>query len=405
MESISAPLAKLKGQLAQVDALIKEGVLTGAAARQARDDLERQVLALVGGTSPPPASSVAGARPSPRMLAGVVLFVLAFGVGGYALLGDHAGWRVGPGDAGESASGEGGSSQAGAPHATDAAQIDAMIGRLVDRLKQKPDDADGWSTLARSYTALGRYTEALPAYKKAYALRPQDAQAMADYADGLAMVNNRSLDGEPEKLIMQAVKLDPTNVKALALAGTVAFNHADYKASIDYWDRAVKVSGPDSDLGRQLQGALNEARQRAGLPPVALAETAPPAATGEEAKAADPAASSAAVAGRVSLKPDVQAKVSPDDTVFIYARAPNGPRMPLAILRKKVSDLPLDFRLDDSMSLSPAANLSSTTQVVVGARISKTGNAMPAPGDWEATSAPVAVGTRGLRLEIGDPVR
>jgi cytochrome c-type biogenesis protein CcmH len=399
MESTSAPLDRLKRQLAQVDALIAEGMLKGAAARKARDDLERQVLALVthaavGG----PAQPAATARPSGRLLAGVALFVLVFGGGAYALLGNHAGWNVGPGDSGEVAA------QDGAPHATDKAQIEAMIARLAERLKEKPDDAEGWAMLGRSYTAQGRYADALPAYKKAHELQPQDAQAMADYADGLAMVNNRSLEGEPEKLVMQAIKLDPANVKALALAGTVAFNHADYKAAIGYWDRAIKASGPDSSLGGQLQGAIDEARKRAGLPPVAPAAPGAAPAAGGSAEP-DAATASATVAGRVTLRADIKSKVSPDDTVFIYARAPSGSRMPLAILRKKVSDLPLDFSLDDSMSMSPAARLSSTPQVVVGARISKTGNAIPAPGDWEVLSAPVALGKRDLRLEIGEPVR
>ncbi|MDE2148070.1 MAG: c-type cytochrome biogenesis protein CcmI, partial [Burkholderiales bacterium] len=105
------------------------------------------------------------------------------------------------------------------------------------------------------------------------------------------------------------------------------------------------------------------------------------------------------------LAPALQSRVSPGDTLFVYARAANGPRMPLAILRKKAGDLPLDFSLDDSMAMSPAATLSSAAQVVVGARISKSGNAMPAPGDLEVLSEPVAVGTHGLKLQIDQVVR
>jgi cytochrome c-type biogenesis protein CcmH len=107
----------------------------------------------------------------------------------------------------------------------------------------------------------------------------------------------------------------------------------------------------------------------------------------------------------VSLGAALKGQVAPEDTVFIFARAPGGSRMPLAILRRKVADLPLEFQLDDSLAMSPAAKLSSATQVVVGARISRSGNAMPSPGDWQVISAPVALGAQGLNLEINEPVR
>jgi cytochrome c-type biogenesis protein CcmH len=430
MELTSVPLDKLKSQLAQIDALIAEGVLKGDAALAARDDLERQILAAVlAGSSADGAAPAAAAapttapdatapvptspapfvpvppplRPPRRLVAGVVVFVLAFGGLGYGLLGNREGWSVSPGSPGAPAE-----NADAAAHSTESAQIEAMISRLAERLKTQPDDAEGWSMLARTYTSQGRYADALPAFKKAFELRPKDAQAMADYADGLAVANNRTLDGEPEKLVMQAVKLDPANVKALSLAGTIAFNRADFPGAIGYWERALKVSDPAGDFSRQLQGALNEARQRAGLP----TEPAPPGLFAAESAAAPatpppaaPGATEAAVSGRVSLKEGLKGKVAADDTVFIFARAPSGSRMPLAILRKKVSDLPLDFTLDDSLSMSPAARLSSAQQVVVGARVSKSGTAAPQPGDWQALSAPVALGAKDLRIEIGEPVR
>jgi cytochrome c-type biogenesis protein CcmH len=333
------------------------------------------------------------------------LFVLVFGVAGYAALGNREGWSVAPGSAPVADAGE-----AGAPHSTQTEQIEAMIGRLAARLKDKPDDAEGWTMLARSYTAQGKYADALPAFKKAMELRPSDAQAIADYADGLAVVNNRSLEGEPAVLIEKAVKLDPKNVKALSLAGTVAFTKNDFKGAVGYWDKAIAASDPNSDFTRQLQGALNEARERAGMPRLAVAEPDPaPAQAQAPAQVQDraPAAASgtAEVSGRVSLDPKFKGQVGPDDTVFVFARAPTGSKMPLAITRKKVSDLPLDFRLDDSMAMSPAARLSTVPQVVVGARISKSGNAMPVPGDLQILSAPVNVGTKGIKLEINEAVR
>jgi cytochrome c-type biogenesis protein CcmH len=297
-------------------------------------------------------------------------------------------------------------------HPTSNAEIEALIGRLNERLKAKPDDAEGWATLARSYAAQSRHAEALPALKRVVELRPRDAQSLADYADGLAVANNRSLDGEPEKLVQQALAIDPANVKALSLAGTAAFNHSDFKAAAALWERAVKASDPAEEFTQQLQGAVNAARERAGLPVAAAgpgapaapaAPAAPPAPTaGGVAPAGDAQAS---VSGRVSLSAAARGQVSPDDTVFIFARAPSGSRMPLALLRKQVRDLPMDFRLDDSLSMSPAARLSGVQQVVVGARVSKSGTAMSGPGDWQVLSDAVPLGTQGLKLEIATPVR
>jgi cytochrome c-type biogenesis protein CcmH len=335
--------------------------------------------------------------------------VLLFAAAGYAWLGNWPAWSVSPGSPA--------TAQESAPHSTQKEQIDAMIDKLAARLKDKPDDPEGWAMLGRSYNSQGRQAEALAAYKKALDLRPEDAQALADYADALAVTNNRTLEGEPERLIMKAVQLDPMNVKALALAGTIAFNKSDFRAAVGYWDRAVAQSDPQSDFTKQLQGALAEARQRAGMAPAdsspvaGILDSSPAAGTADAtpnaptAPAATGSQGGVSVSGRVTLSAAAKAQVKPDDTVFIFARAVNGPKMPLAILRKKVSDLPLDFSLDDSMAMSPAARLSSVKQVVVGARVSKTGSAMPGPGDWQGISATQTPGAQGIQIDIAEPVR
>ncbi len=375
-------LDRLKGQLAQLDALIKDGVLTGDAAQAARADLERQVLAVVlNPGSGPDAAAAAEPRPPRSLVLVVAAFVLVVGAVGYGLMGNRDGWQVAPGMAGPAQVG------AGASHE----QVEAMIAKLVKRLEGQPDDAEGWAMLARTYAAQGRAPESMAAFKRVVDLQPKDAQALADYADAMAVVNGRSLDGEPEKLILQAVQLDPGNVKALALAGTIAFNRNQFAEAAQIWERAVRDADPAEEFVKQLQGAIDEARRRSG-------QTAP------GPRAAAPA-SGATVAGRVTIKAGVRAQVSPDDTVFILARAPTGSRMPLAILRKKVSDLPLDFVLDDSQAMSAATALSTAQQVVVVARISKSGGAAPAPGDWQALSATVAVGAKGIQLEVGEPVK
>jgi cytochrome c-type biogenesis protein CcmH len=339
---------------------------------------------------------------------GTAAFVLVFGLVGYGFMGNRAGWQVGPGERGEGAA-----AAAAATPAEQQAQVQAMVAKLEERLKAQPDDVEGWQMMARSYNVMGRYADAVKAYQRLVALRPQDAQALADLADATAMANGRTLEGEPEKLILQAVKLDPRNVKALALAGTVAFNRSDFKAAVGYWEQAVALADPATGYAQQLAGVLAEARQQAGLPPAPAAKPGAGAPVDTVAAATRPAAAAetpasaqaAAIRGRVVLRAGLKDKVGPDDTVFIFARAPSGSRMPLAILKKKVSDLPLDFTLDDSLAMSPAARLSSAQQVVVGARISRSGNAAPGPGDLQALSAPVGVNATGVTLEIGDPVQ
>jgi cytochrome c-type biogenesis protein CcmH len=404
---------ELKARLAQLDELIRTGVLKGEAARKAREQVEAEIVAAVlqTGDAADGSAEEPAARPSWRLLGGLAGFVLAFGVAGYAWLGNPAAIGVAPGQAAPEAT-------ADAEGGTSKAQFEAMTTRLAERLKTQPEDAEGWSMLGRSYSVLERYPEAVAAYRRALALRPKEAQLYADLADAQGMVNGRKLDGEPEKLVAKALELDPDNAKALGLAGTVAFDRGDPAGAAKHWERALAKVEPGSELAGRLQAAVDEARQRAGLPPLprATALAAAPAAPATVSPSASmpaghppvdkpaqaQAADGAAVQVRVSLAPALAAKASPEDTVFIFARAQQGPKAPLAIQRRQVKDLPLELTLDDSMAMNPALRLSTVPQVVVGARVSKSGNAMPQPGDLQGLSPVVAVGTRGLQLQITD---
>jgi cytochrome c-type biogenesis protein CcmH len=135
-----------------------------------------------------------------------------------------------------------------------------MVLRLAERLQAHPEDAEGWVMLARSYGALREYDHAASAYANASARLPGDAAVLIDYADMLAMAQGKSLQGEPEALIARALKIEPGNVKALAMAGTAAFQRQDYAKAITYWERALGAVPPDSRAARSLQGSLAEAR-------------------------------------------------------------------------------------------------------------------------------------------------
>ena len=419
----------LRRQLVQLKELHEAGVLPAAQYEEGKAALERRVLDLVmsGAADIPPSSpaALAGAnaatgapgqpttapvapKPSSRLVITLTIAILAVAAGGYWWMGSPTLVGGGPVASGSPAGGASGGAGGEASHPTSTEQIAAMVDKLAARMKEAPDDAEGWAMLARSYTVLGRHPEALTAYEKAVKLRKDDPQLLADYADSLAVKNDRKLAGEPMKWVEAALKLDPKNLKALALAGTYAFERKDYAAAVKYWDQVVEVGPPDSNYVQQVQAGLVEARQLGGLPPPKPTAKAPAAAGAAPAAAAQgpSALVEKAVSGTVSLSPALSAQVSPGDTVFIFARAAEGEqRMPLAILRKQAKELPIAFTLDDSSAMSPAAKISDAKSVIISARISKTGEALPKPGDLSGQSAPVSVGTSALKIEIRDQVK
>lgn len=275
------------------------------------------------------------------------------------------------------------------------AQVEAMVERLAARLRENPDDANGWKLLGRSYGVMGRYAEAADAYAKAAVRSPRDAQLLADLADVLAMARGQSLQGEPEQLALRALEIEPGNLKALALAGSAAFERKDFAAAAKHWERMLAYVEPDSEDARSIQQNVAEARSLANEKPSASSK--PPASSKPS--------SSSGLRGTVSLSPQLKDKVSPDDTVFVFARAAQGPPMPLAVARVRVRDLPYRFALDDSMAMSPALKLSAFPKVVVTARVSKSGTANAQPGDLQGASAPVANDAAAVSVVIDAPVR
>jgi cytochrome c-type biogenesis protein CcmH len=286
-------------------------------------------------------------------------------------------------------------------------QIAAMVESLAQRLKQHPDDANGWVLLAHSYQALERFTEAADAYARADALIPNNASLLADYADTLAMAQGRKLEGAPAALIQRALAIDPKHKKALALAATVTLETHDLDASIAYWRRLAAELPAGSDEARQVADVIAEvdAAKREGKGgSVAPSKRAGATASAPSTPQGDKAAAGLAITGRVDLNGALASKVALNDTVFIFARAAEGPRMPLAVLRIPAKELPRDFSLDDSMSMAPGVKLSAAPSVIVEARISKSGNALPQPGDLFGRSAPLKPGATGVRITIDQVV-
>ena len=377
-DASTANLAILRSQMAQLDTERAAGSLDAEQHRSARAEIARRVLDEEAVAEAP---RVWGA--SRKTALSVALCVPVFALLAYTSLGNFE--ALSP------------PAVAAAPEAeVSTEQVAAMVETLAKRMAERPDDPVGWALLANAYSALQRFPEASRAYARAIALSPDNAQLLADHADVLAMMQGRSATGEPTRLVEQALQIDPNNLKALALAGSGAFERKDFAKAVAYWSKARQLAPPESEFAVNLDRSLAKARK-------AAPNVAPAAATGANAtalRAASTPSAMSAVAGRVSLAPALAARAAPTDTVFIFARAAEGPRMPLAILKRQVSELPVSFTLDDSMAMAPEMKLSKFGAVVVGARISKSGQAMPMAGDLTGQSAPVKAGTRSIELVI-----
>lgn len=269
--------------------------------------------------------------------------------------------------------------------------IEPLLALLKSKLEKTPDNGAGWALLARSYVELRRHAEAVPAYEKAAKLITDDPQLYADYADALAVVNGHKLTGLPEELVNKALKLDPHHTKSLMLAATAAFDRKDYKQAIVFWERLQNDLPAGSDILPEIKGSLSEAYALSG-------EKAPPQAVQKAVPA------TAGVSGTVRIAPALASKLDPSATVFVFARATQGPPMPLAIVRTTVKDLPYAYHLDDSSALMPDRKLSQAAEVVLVARISKSGDAKPQAGDLQGLSAAVKPDGGTVDIEINQVV-
>ncbi len=298
----------------------------------------------------------------------------------------------------------------------------SVLDNLITRLNNNPEDIEGWFMLARTYAIMKRYDEAANTYARLNEMIPKNPQILSDYADVLAMTNNGSLIGKPSELIIEALNVDPEYPKALALAGTVEYEKKEFNQAAVYWERLLAVIPDESQLAQSVRESIADARELAvkesGVQPAQVAEASD--SVGAVDKKSNSNASdiksqqvelgasstsstespSLSISGTVTISDTVSSNVNPNDTLFIYARAETGPKMPLAILRLKASDLPAVFTLTDEMAMTPAMKLSSFPNVIIEARISRSGQAIPSSGDLQGLSNPVKVGANNVAIMI-----
>ncbi len=367
VDSRAAKLEIFRDQLAELEHDRSAGSLAQGDFDQAKRELQRRLLDEVDAPDCAPAEPSAPVRRGVSRTALALLVVVPLAaLAGYLLLGNPDALdplrrqaRVSP------------------------QQIDEMLVKLETRLKTNPDDAKGWVMLARSYKALSRYADSAEAYRRAGALIDNDPALLADYAEALAQVAG-SLEGRPLELVARALKLDPDEPQSLFLAGAAASERKDYAAVVEYWGRLQAQLDPGSPDGQAIAEALDQARAAA-----AQGQGGGQAAAGRES-----------IAGEVTISGKIAAQAQPDDLLFVFARADEGSRMPLAVLRLRVADLPFAFRLDDTLALPGGKKISEFATVSIEARIAKAGKAQTSAGDLFGSVKGVTPGSRGVKLVI-----
>ena len=374
----AANLDIFRDQLRELESDHEQGLLADADFEQARSELQRRLIDDVQPHAEMSGDASANrppARPGRKTALALLVAIPLLAAFGYALLGN---------------------TRAFDPAQTQARvtpqQIEEMLGKLVEKLKANPDDAKGWVMLARSYKVLGRYAEAAEAYSHGAALVDGDPSLLADYAEVLGQANGGKLAGRSTELIARALAIDPNEPQALFLAGAAATDRNDFVAVADYWGRLLLQLQPGSEEAKSLGAAVDKAREIVAQKGGKSVENPATPAPGK--------LSAETISGEVSLSGKLAAQAKPDDLLFVFARADEGPRMPLAVMRVRVADLPLKFSFDDSMALPGGKKISEFKTVSVEARVAKAGQAQSSSGDLFGSLKGVKPGSQNVRVLI-----
>ena len=275
-------------------------------------------------------------------------------------------------------------------HAQSPQELKEMVDDIQSKLKKDPNSWEAWLMLARVQRTREDYEASNLAFQKALSLSEND-DIQIERAEVLALKNHGSFEGEAQDIIDKVLKANPDQPNALLLAGSAAFSSGNFKLALQHWSRVRAQVDENSEEAQSLDQVIHMAQQKLGL------KVAEPKASAPSPKASS---NSMGVQGRVSIAQALMQQVSPSDTVFIYANDPKGSRMPLAIMKVQVKDLPMAFNLNDDLAMSPAQRISQYPKVLVHARVSKSGQAMPQPGDFGVTVGPVDLGAKGVELKI-----
>ncbi len=370
-----------KERLNELKVELEQETITAAEYEQTKEELEQALLNDVEVSNR--ASAIVNPQSFTRTARYIVIIsvpVLALGL--YTVLGQPDLIEGGKKQASAVPAGHGSAAKGNAGLGS----IDEMLEKLKAKLKQNPNNAEGWFLLARSYMSMNRYEEAVVALEKTNQLVPNTPVVMLRYADALTMLNGGKISGKPFELIKKAVVIKPDDPTGLWLIGMGYAEQGDFQKAISYWNLLLPLLKDDKSIN-EVHQLIRQAKSKSGI---ALADESKTTSTLPKNKAIT------SLKVKVSIDPSMLKNVSMNDTVFIFAKAVNGPPMPLAVVRKKVKDLPLDVILDDSMAMIPSMKLSSFDKVKVTARVSRTGKPLLQKGDIYSKEKQIGLPYKGL---------
>jgi cytochrome c-type biogenesis protein CcmH len=357
LDSNTANVAVLKEQLQELEADFSNGNMSEEQYDRARIDLEAAVAVDLDDACAQPAQTVSL---NTRRLLSLILLI-SVPLGSVVMYQQISTFEAVPEQPAVAANGNGAAAQ---QHS-----INEMIESLAARLRENPDDAEGWIMLGKSYAVMNQVTNAIGAYGQAYRLiGDTNPNMLIDYAEVLSIANGNRVEGRAAEMANLVLRQQPNNPKANWLAGFADFQQNNFRAAIEKWQRVLQTPGLSNPARQTLNKQINEAQKMGGLPMISQ----PPV---------DGVASASSVQVKVSLDEKLVSKVSASDTVFVFAKAVTGMPAPLAVKKLVVSDLPIVVTLDDSMAMMPGHSLSSKDNVIIGARISKQGTPTPVAGD------------------------
>lgn len=425
-----ASLAVYRDQFKELEDELARGAITQKEYDEGRSELERRVLEdSAPSMTLPENDSKTGTYTAFAMMIAVPLFA-AFMWMVTQPLGDYrvdGGRNEGIMDYDTGRRTGGADTQSGEMH-----DMDQAIAKLRNYLAQNPGDLEGWLMLGRTMLTTQHYSDAAQAFERANQLAPGNPTIMVDLADAIAMVQGQELAGRPWELVQRALKIDPTNWKALAMAGTDKFNHSDYRAAVMYWERLLKVIPAGDGMADGVKASIREARelgnivgpvqdtldfggkseQSAASVPSMIKENIQPLGQSKvpakPAQEAAPAAVEHTVGGVVEIAPELVSKLGTRNVLYITARPASGSRAPIVQMQIAVLDFPVHFRLDNTM-VPPmnmgSGSLGSYEEVTVTARLGTAGSPMPRNGDIEgATEVPVKIDSDGATIVLNKEV-
>ena len=244
--------------------------------------------------------------------------------------------------------------------------LDEMETAIKERLRENPEDAEGWFMLGRTLMAKQQYSKAVTAFERSNELLADEPGILFALADAKAMENNGNLLGEPEALVKRGLQLAPRFPNGLWLAGMAAEQRGDYREAHRYWTLLLPLVRDNPNSAGEIRALLASMEERDPT----LKQTASADTGGHRLNLS------------VDISPELRARAEPGSAVFIYARAMQGPPMPLAVKRITVAELPASLTLGDADAMMPSMTISSFDQLVVGARVSMTGNPVAQSGDF-----------------------